>query len=277
MSFTMHTHNLTSSDCRSGGLGKVVAGTIAATAIVGGASVAYAKYDKDFRSKLESNVPYSNSVLDLLIGEKSPQTEAQKSPVSSAKTSSKVEPSLLQKKLEREESSKPAVTSSNKSTPSKDVKSTMSFLPPAPPIPGHPKSSSSAKEEKKPEANLAPGNSPLVGGSTRTIAREEEMKEKAEKMNQPKAPLEEPSLSSSSQTNSSDDLREQLKLQLAAYSDYLKEQLQLQRQELGREHDVILEERLLQEKIRYQTELASSIARLSEIERVLAGKLSMKS
>jgi len=31
-----------------------------------------------------------------------------------------------------------------------------------------------------------------------------------------------------------------------------------------------LEERLLQEKIRYQTELASSIARLSEIERVLA-------
>lgn len=65
-------------------------------------------------------------------------------------------------------------------------------------------------------------------------------------------------------------LVQQLKHQLSAFNDYLKEQLQLQADELSRIHYVGLEERVLEEKLKYQRELASSIVRLQEVENLLA-------
>jgi mitofilin len=66
-----------------------------------------------------------------------------------------------------------------------------------------------------------------------------------------------------------EEMKSQLKRQLAAYNDYLQEQLLLQEEELHREHVMDVEDKVLAEKIRYQQELATSIHRLQEVEQIL--------
>lgn len=53
---------------QSGG-GKGFLFTIGAITLVGGATVAYAKYDPEFRSWLGTNVPYSDAVLKFILQE----------------------------------------------------------------------------------------------------------------------------------------------------------------------------------------------------------------
>jgi len=54
--------------------------------------------------------------------------------------------------------------------------------------------------------------------------------------------------------------------QAAAHSDHLTEVLKVQEKELGEKFDKILEERLAEEKVKFQNEIAGWIARLKGIE-----------
>ncbi|KAI1278079.1 MICOS complex subunit MIC60 [Halotydeus destructor] len=266
-----------SSTSSSGGkTGLVIAGT-AVTAI--GATLAYAKYDLSFRSQIEDTVPYADKALNAVIGDKpttTPPIVPSKVPLAKPTAA---EPSLLQKKLarENEKAKSEAAAEKKPSPPETNIAGKSSPVAPLPPPPlptieKPPEKINIPPSNESKSADKSQSNSPLVGDSTRTLARQEEMKKKAER-EEAKEKVDEKKVDIAALTekrdDSKDELREQLKLQLSAYTDYLKEQLQLQRQELSREHQVNLEERLLHEKMRYQAELASSIARLQEIERVL--------
>ena len=263
------------------GLGKVAVAAAGTAALVGGA-VGYAKYDMSFRSTLEESIPYADVVLSTVIGEKEitpaavkPEVKTQDAP-KPIKPAAPIQPSLLQKKLERETKKEEVVKST---TPLKPIDSIKPSIIPAPPLPPLEKPSKENKpvveamKEPTDAKNLS--NSPLVGDSSRTKKREEEVKKLAsekEQLSTAKSTQTPDAEKSKPESNIDESLREQLKLQLAAYQDYLKDQLHLQKQELTREHSLVMEERLLQEKIRYQQDLVASIARLGEIERVLQGK-----
>ena len=60
--------------------------------------------------------------------------------------------------------------------------------------------------------------------------------------------------------------------QAAAHSDHLTEVLKVQEKELGEKFDKILEEKLAEEKMKFQNEIAGWIARLKGIEAAVDGK-----
>lgn len=233
-------------------------------------AAAYAKYDTGFRKTIEENVPYSDRALDVVIGTKIPST----SPPTPVKSSKKAEQeSLLKKKLEREkpemkiksqepQMTKPSVTQSNDnvaplmSIPKPEIPPSVASKLTTSNLLSEDRSKSSSDQSATPQSSSDDGG--LNRGSSispRTIVPKDEKNKSGEKTR--KDPKEE--------------LREQLKIQLSAYSDYLKEQLQLQESELKRMHSIALEERILEEKMTYQRELATSIERLREVERILQG------
>lgn len=69
-----------------------------------------------------------------------------------------------------------------------------------------------------------------------------------------------------------EELRQQLKRQLAAHTDHLQEQLHCQARELDRKHQVTLEEQILVERSKLQNTLASSLNRLQDVENILSGE-----
>lgn len=73
-----------------------------------------------------------------------------------------------------------------------------------------------------------------------------------------------------------EELRVQLKRQLAAHQDHLQEQLQVRTHELNRRHQLTLEDTILLEASRYQSELSDSLNRLQTIEAILKGYIYIK-
>uniref|UniRef100_A0A131Y3U0 MICOS complex subunit MIC60 n=2 Tax=Ixodes ricinus TaxID=34613 RepID=A0A131Y3U0_IXORI len=121
----------------SGGSGKAVAVT-AGVAVVGvGATLAYAKFDPDFRQKAQSSVPYGEAFFNSILGPAEPSATSSKQqgragqlpPVDKIKEKA-LESSLLRKK--------PPIESSQHDT--------KSVLPPPPPITAPP----SSPKEKTP-------------------------------------------------------------------------------------------------------------------------------
>ncbi|KAK2165818.1 hypothetical protein LSH36_45g11018 [Paralvinella palmiformis] len=72
------------------------------------------------------------------------------------------------------------------------------------------------------------------------------------------------------------ELRQQLMRQAAAHSDHLTEVLKVQEKELGEKFDKILEERLAEEKVKFQNEIAGWIARLKGIETAIDNRADLE-
>lgn len=249
--------------------------------LIGGVTVlgvagatAYAKYDSGFRRTIEENIPYADKALDVVIGSKEPLAPPS-TPVKVPMTRKVEQESLLKKKLEREKQEIKTEPQLAKQTASVDSKSDATLI--SIPKPEPPKTSiggsiasqlgkgnllpdSTSKGDKstttEPSTNEEGGLNPGSSISPRKIVPKDGSSKTRENVR--KDPREE--------------LREQLKIQLSAYSDYLREQLHLQENELKRMHSIALEERILEEKMRYQRELATSIERLREVERILQGE-----
>ncbi|RWS07287.1 Mitochondrial inner membrane protein-like protein [Dinothrombium tinctorium] len=69
-----------------------------------------------------------------------------------------------------------------------------------------------------------------------------------------------------------EELRQQMKRQLAAHHDHLRERLEVQRFDLERQFELVHEEKLLEEKSIYASELKASVAHLKHIESVLKSR-----
>ena len=67
------------------------------------------------------------------------------------------------------------------------------------------------------------------------------------------------------------ELKTQLKRQLSAFNDHLSDQMSNLRQQLKRNYDNSLEEKLLEEKNHFQSELSNSFYRLQLLETLLKG------
>lgn len=236
-------------------------------------AVGYAKYDAGFRKTIEENIPYSNKALDVVIGTKEPIAPPP-SPVKVPVARKSDQESLLKKKLEREKQDIKNKSQDTRptSTEPKESSTTLTSIP-KPELPSMVGSVTSPLVK----SNLLPDD--RIKGSkdstTETQASGDEGGLNQGSSLSPKTPRDgkSKSLGERVRKDPQEELREQLKLQLSAYSDYLKEQLQLQESELKRMHSIALEERILEEKMRYQRELATSIERLREVERILQGKI----
>lgn len=103
-----------SSSSSGGGSGsRIILGVIGISAVVGGGTLIYAKYDPKFRSTLENSVPYSEVALNYIIGEKDDAEVQKKVDVIGSKppTADKSVPAgLLQKKLERDAAKRQVTT-----------------------------------------------------------------------------------------------------------------------------------------------------------------------
>lgn len=181
-------------------------------------------------------------------------------------------PSLLAKKLERE---KESLIVDQKSTSNSE---NTTKLPPVPqPLldkPATPTEEKRQESEKKLQASAKTEKSAeyseTVNPKSGIAPRNRSETSHHHRSNEKKAPSVDLSLLPPEvQEKQRQELVEQLKIQLSAYNDYLREQLQLQQDELQRIHLVALEEKVLEEKMKYQRELASSIVRLQEVENVL--------
>lgn len=263
-----------------------------------GAGTALAKFDPSFRTTVEQNVPYSQQTLKLILGSPSPATPpspaakpilrsavttgTQKSPASADAPGS-----LLQKKLDREAKSDPVQSATSPKT------TAALTAVPAPvlekPIESPAGSKSPATDSKKPDADkkITPDSSSSISSESNPpegLNKHSGLSSEFPFKNDPK-PADASSTSSRDfDLNSLPDnvrdkvnqeMREQLKLQLSAYNDYLHDQLRLQQDELSRMHGIEMEERVLEEKMRYQRELAGSIVRLQDVEQVLQGEYNL--
>lgn len=251
--------------------GAIIVGT-GVVAVAG--AVGYASYDQKFRTQLEENIPYANDVLKAIIG---PQELQKKTPVLEKKVDDR---SLLTKKLEREK-----IKESGPRAPTPVVKKedSKASLPPkvaipilSPPIDpptlvsksAEKSESSSKSEDVSSAATTSGGLNPNSHLSPVEVPKDSEAEKSETKVKKSVLSQE---LSFEARQELQEEMRQQLKIQLSAYSDYLKEQLRLQENELNRLHSVLLEEKVLEEKMRYQQELASSIVRLQEMEKILQG------
>ena len=72
------------------------------------------------------------------------------------------------------------------------------------------------------------------------------------------------------------ELKTQLKRQLSAFNEHLDEQMSTLRHKLKRNYDNSVEEKLLEERNNFQSELSNSFYRLKFLEELIKG-LSLKS
>ena len=72
--------------------------------VLSGLSLGYAKYDTGFRKKIENSIPYSDKVLNSLLGPIAPNRESPIPPTTQSKDN-RIENSFLNKKRERAENS----------------------------------------------------------------------------------------------------------------------------------------------------------------------------
>ena len=244
-----------------------------------GAGTALAKYDPKFRTGVEDAIPIQiRYSMPYWVRDRSSRCQASSEVGSIARhpEAGDTAASLLQKKLDRESKiqplpAKPATSSSLPAVPAPLLeKPAEAAKPPIVPVPTAVKTvaSTPTPDESRVQPEGGEGVNPKSGISPRP------------------AELPAPVPVSSSKTDNDFDLNslpdkvrekvkqemtEQLKLQLSAYNDYLHDQLQLQQAELSRMHVIEMEERVLEEKMRYQRELAGSIVRLQDVEQVLQG------
>jgi hypothetical protein len=222
-------------------------------------------------------------VLHTLIG---PSKEV-RSPAKASNLSTPVKPespvpSLLAKKLEREKETSKVDKNSD------SEKTSQTGLPPVPapvletPAVNHSEKRQEPEKSKESEVKIENPHvksetpdtvNPKSGIAPRTKSDTASPKQKSHEKTSSRIDLSEQP--QEVREKHRQELVEQLKIQLSAYNDYLREQLQLQQDELQRIHLVALEEKVLEEKMKYQRELASSIVRLQEIENVLKGKKSI--
>lgn len=240
-------------------------------------ATAYAKYDLGFRTEVEKNIPYADQALDVIIGPKEPTIVPPASPVKVPATKKVEQESLLKRKLEREkkekgESEVKPGTEASKQAPLISI--------PKPEAPSSSSSITSSIVSNVTTSNLLPGEGSKGSGDTKSTTSSTKTEDtsglhpSSSLLEHRSIPKDDAKKSESTGKDPKEELREQLKIQLSAYNDYLKEQLQLQENELSRIHSIAMEERVLDEKMRYQRELASSIERLREVERILQGNSS---
>jgi hypothetical protein len=86
--------------------------------VISGVAIAYAKYDKQFRIKMQNSIPYSELLLNSLIGPIVDNKEHNISSISGSKDKA-IESSLLRKKQERDKSLQQSVTQNTKTTAQK--------------------------------------------------------------------------------------------------------------------------------------------------------------
>ncbi len=86
--------------------------------VISGVAIAYAKYDEQFRIKMQNSIPYSELLLNSLFG---PIVDNKEQNISSIKDSKDkaIETSLLRKKQERDKSLQQSVTQNTKMTAQK--------------------------------------------------------------------------------------------------------------------------------------------------------------
>lgn len=68
------------------------------------------------------------------------------------------------------------------------------------------------------------------------------------------------------------ELRQQLKRQLAAHNDHLKDQLEVQHRELERLYQLTMEDKVLEERNRFKSDICASMSKLQVIEGILQRK-----
>lgn len=294
------------------GLGKVIITLVGGGVVATAGTLAYAKIDPSFRKQVEQTLPVSSQLFDATIGpgEKSPvvslekkveptpsllskklEREAQKEPSKTSSSSSKTSTSTPTKSslapvppppLEKPASLEKSVSKQNEET--KNSEKAKEASPPASDVSASKTSKAkTSKSTSTPSASPAqatatttPVAAPTTGLNERSSASPGSRVSQGQGTTQTGIDYKLGDLSDlpiELQNRIRAELTEQLKIQFSAYNDYLHEQLALQEQEIRRLHQMAMEERIVEERMSQQRNLADSIARLQEVERVLSGKL----
>lgn len=292
--------------------------------VFSGVAIAYAKYDKQFRIKMQNSIPYSELLLNSLFGPILDNKEQNISSISDSRDKT-IEASLLRKKQERDKSLQQSVTQNTKNTapkidlnanpiinnqsknqkekPSQQSSSKIEEKDEKP----EPPQTNPSKEDKKEENSNSPIESPILDIDaiiarealkdqllnllpTDTENLESYQQEMQKKFNDLELEYERKVWIFFLETQCiqifiyllfsqilklkdqfEEDSKQQLKRQLAAFNDHLQDQLSTLRHELKRKYENSLEEKILLEKSRFQSELSDSFYRLNSIEAILKG------
>ncbi|RWS30713.1 MICOS complex subunit MIC60-like protein [Leptotrombidium deliense] len=261
----------------------LVTGAVVAT--VGG-TVFAAKYNDNFRKKVEDTVPYSGAALNSILGPKdlTPVKAVNKDPI-------KAEESLLKKKLEREVKNQPPQKPATPAVP-QNAQKQIEKMEQKPLAPVEPKIKEPEFKTLMPPEPLKSSVVPTISAAVAGRTLEEASEKKEDKVE----PRQTEYVSDDSENarvlarrkkeleneyqrkvnglkeDLEVEIRTQLKRQVAAHLDHLREQLEVQRFDLERQFTMVMEEKLLDEKSHYASQLIENMVRLREIETVLKNR-----
>ncbi|CAG2102599.1 unnamed protein product [Medioppia subpectinata] len=268
-------------------------GLIVGSSVVGvtALTIGYAKYDPEFRRKVQNSVPFSDHLFNALLGPLI-HKELSISSTNDSKTKDKIEISFLDKKRnrntiqanEKESTINKSVNSSQnvdksgdkphdsgKTTDTKDSKT------------------DNQKEDKKSETLFNTGNKEEKSDKTSelpdssvsqldTIIANEVMKDLLTLLPTDDQKLRKDiELEYQRKINKLEEkfeleLKTQLKRQLTAFNEHLDEQMSQLRHQLKRNYDNKVEENVLEERNRLQSELSNGFYRLKFLEELLKAR-----
>lgn len=267
--------------------------------VLSSVSIVYSKYDNKFRKRIENSIPYSELLLNSLLG---PIVEKNNSKIDSINElkDKAIEASFMRKKEERNKSlnqsentrkniqiieTNSQINGNKKKeeiSSQESSKSNEKVEKPETPLTSPPKED--IKEEKPEPSKELTEESTLLDIDV-LIAREalkEQLlnllpteDEKVELLQQEilkresDRELEFQRKISKLEENFEQELRKQSKRQLSIFNDHLQEQLSTLRHELKRKNQNIMEEKILNVKSELQSELSDSFYRLQRIETIL--------
>ncbi|CAG2164279.1 unnamed protein product [Oppiella nova] len=255
--------------------------------VLTGVTIGYAKYDPDFRRKVQNTVPLSQHLFNTLFG---PLVDKQLS-ISSAidlKSRDKTENSFLDKKRNRnanqlnEKDSKAVTNSGDKSADKTQHLSQSNELKDS--KTGNEKQSKDSEttakigdKDEKTKDTIDLLSDPSVSDLDKIIANEvlkdlmnavstddQNLRNDIELEYQRKLTKLEEKFES--------ELKTQLKRQLSAFNEHLDEQMSTLRHQLKRNYDNSVEEKLLEERNNFQSELSNSFYRLKFLEELIKAR-----
>ncbi|XP_054167180.1 MICOS complex subunit MIC60-like [Oppia nitens] len=251
-------------------VGLIVGSSLAAFT---GITIGYAKYDTDFRRKVQNLIPYSDNIFDTLFGPliekelKQSKENFEKSFLDKKKTRNSLNTSTAKTdniNIEKKEEINTTISQQLPQTSdliiSNDNQSETKDLN---------ESSNEKSDNKEPEVL---SSNAITDASLRELENlikdimdisNDEHKSSNDKdleYQRKLAKLEE---------KFEIELNTQLKRQLAAYNDYLQDQLTILRQQLKRDNESKTEEKLLELRAQFQSELQNSFYRLRILEGLL--------
>ena len=260
-----------------------------------GGTVAYAGVDNEFRKLVEDVVPGTSGIFSMIHGDPEPEkpVPSKKKPVTVSLPSTSTPPSKLKAIPAAVSDTKLMATSNNTSSP-KDSPLPNIPPPPMPPAPEPPLEKPSFMKEEKKEPETPKVETKKEGQG---VKKQEPKEEAAEK---PEAPPASPKVKEEDQVEDTEEkevisagkdlhrkvslvkeeleqeMRVQLKRQAEAHADHIADSLNVQKQELTRQHSRELDEVNEKAVLKHREELGGIVGHLRGLQVALENRSAME-